>query len=138
MLVVFAACAVLHLSAWPAAPSTYPFIVKRLVLQNQTASQGSQIDPVLLFTPDHDALYRVTVIIQSVGGVALCPLATNNVCVSGGVTLSNGKSLPTVENSGQASTNSYLLEAGAQVSYFATVAPSNVLPYDLVVVIEEL
>jgi hypothetical protein len=116
-----------------------PVIVKRLVVKRQTQLLGSLTSPIPFFTPDHNGFFRVTLYLQAAGNPkAKCSEIPN--CT--GLFLVNGlNGLATfAAGTGGSAVDAFPGATGQPIGYFTQQenAGTTPLPYDFIIIVEEL
>jgi hypothetical protein len=146
-LLLFAAltvASILPASGQESTGARVPIVVKRFALKNQTSALGSSNSPVPLFTPDHDGIYRLTVLVQSVGKPQTT--CTNQWCIAVFVNYLNPANSPLFPGFGlggssndvPSAATAFILKAGVPLGYFSEIDPLSVNPYNFFIVMEEL
>jgi hypothetical protein len=129
------------------AISDHPVIVKRLILKNQTASLGPPYIGITFFTPDHEAVYRVTCGVQpsneAQGFPQLGIIVFQTASVVTGTYQILGSYIPPSKgpNGGTGSGGSYSFLGSPETTFtFSTAAPTSgtPIPYDMYIIVEEL
>jgi hypothetical protein len=114
-----------------------PVTVKRLVLTNQSQYLGSAASPITLFTPTQDGFYRVTIYLGQQGECVSNGSGKTYGCTGTAVVIGPNQVIGFFGLKTYSA--AYPVLAGQPISYYTYPPDSGArLPYDLIIVIEEL